>query len=224
MRLLMVERHNRKLRRGAHRGNRFRIVLRGTLPPIDDLDERLRAVAQQGVPNYFGEQRFGRNAGNLVLADDWSHGKRLTRHKRGLAISTIRSFLFNEFLDVRVRDGNWNKLIDGDVASLDGSRSVFPVRQVDDELLSRCEEMDLHPAGLLYGDGLSPSAIGSGREGWLNALSRARVKPAYRSLRLRVHDLHWAIQRDSIVLSFGLHRGAFATSVLREVADISSAN
>lgn len=224
IRLLEVERHERKLRRGAHQGNRFRIVLRGALPPTDALDERLGIIDEYGVPNYFGEQRFGRGGGNLALADEWSCGKRLTRHKRGLAISTVRSFLFNEFLDARVREGNWNKLVDGDVANLDGSRSVFPVHEVDDDLQSRCEHMDLHPAGPLYGDGSPTGGVAAGREGWLDALSRARVKPGNRSLRLRVTDLEWAVQGNAIVLEFALRRGAFATAVLREVAHVSGAN
>ncbi len=221
VRLLEVQRHDRKLRRGAHRGNRFRIVLRGAPPPADDLDERLKTLLDHGVPNYFGEQRFGRGGGNLALADDWSRGKGLTRHKRGLAISTVRSFLFNEFLDARVRAGSWNTLIDGDVANLDGSRSVFPVHAVDEDLLSRCEQMDLHPAGPLYGDGSPTGGVAVGHEGWLDALSRARIKPANRSLRLRVNDLEWAVQGDAIVLEFALRRGTFATAVLREVAQVS---
>ena len=77
VRLLDAQRHGRKLRRGAHRRNRFDIVMRGD--PCDPavLEARLQRIAASGVPNYFGEQRFGRNASNLELADAWASGRRL---------------------------------------------------------------------------------------------------------------------------------------------------
>ncbi len=218
--ILDVQRHSKKLRRGAHKSNAFRIVLRG-----DDIEQhtagieqRIRLIREQGVPNYFGEQRFGREGSNLGLADAWAKGKRLPRHKRSLAISTIRSFVFNESLDVRVRGATWNVLLPGDKANLDGSGSVFDVDEVDDELRQRCAAMDIHPAGELVGDG-----SGSGPDEWLAALGKARVEKGTRSLRLKVNDLVAVIAEDSVVLSFTLGRGTFATSVLREIADTSSA-
>lgn len=223
VRLLDLQRHNRKLRRGAHTGNLFRIVLRGELPHDDALHERLAVIAASGVPNYFGEQRFGRGGGNIALADDWAAGRKLPRHKRSFAISAARSYLFNQFLDVRVGAGNWDQLLEGDVANLDGSGSVFTVTALDDDLTRRCEQMDLHPAGPLYGDGSSVSGVSAAHESWLVALTNARVKPASRSLRLRVADLEWEAADDSLVLEFALGRGAFATSVLREIANTVNA-
>lgn len=224
VRVLELQRHHRKLRRGAHAGNRFRIVLRGALSQGDEFEKRLAVIASSGVPNYFGEQRFGRGGGNVALADDWARGKKLPRHKRSFAISTARSYLFNQFLDVRVRERNWDQLLEGDVANLDGTGSVFTVGGLDVDLTRRCEEMDLHPAGPLYGDGSSVSGVSAAHESWLAALTKARVKPANRSLRLRVADLNWTAADDSLVLGFSLGRGAFATSVLREIADIANAN
>lgn len=215
VRPLDVQRHSKKLRRGAHKANHFRIVLRGEgldkQSPV--LEQRVHVVREQGVPNYFGEQRFGRDGNNLGLADAWVAGKRLPRHKRSLAISTIRSFVFNEQLDKRVRDGTWNVLLPGDKANLDGTASVFDVDDIDDELIRRCREMDIHPAGELMGDG-----SGCDHERWLSALAKARVLPGTRSLRLRVADLESEIGDSQIVLSFTLARGAFATSLLRELA------
>ncbi len=135
-----------------------------------------------GVPNYFGLQRFGRGGANIALADQWSQGKRLPRHQRSFAISAARSYLFNQQLDSRVRDGSWNQLIAGDVANLDGSGSVFAVTEPDAELNRRCLELDVHPTGTLFGDGSPPTSVSAGHEGWLKALKDARVKPARRSL------------------------------------------
>jgi tRNA pseudouridine13 synthase len=217
VRIVDTGRHLRKLRRGAHRANAFRIVLRcDAIPDAETLANRLALIRNEGVPNYFGEQRFGHAGGNLRLANDWAGGRRLPRHKRSLAISTIRSFLFNEALGARVQEGTWNQFIAGDLANLDGTGSVFEVPEVDDELRRRCRDMDVHPAGILAGEG---SDIGP--EIWQTALDRRRVEPGSRSLRLPVRDLASEISDAAIVLSFTLDRGAFATAVLRELCEAS---
>jgi len=218
--ILDVQRHNKKLRRGAHRANHFRIVLRGDgiAEHASVLEQRVQVIREQGVPNYFGEQRFGRAGNNLQLADIFAAGKRLPRHKRSIAISTIRSFLFNEYLHARVVDGSWNQLRPGDKANLDGTGSVFDVDEVNEDLVRRCKEMDIHPAGELVGDGSDCN-----NEKWLAALAKARVEPGTRSLRLRVTDLEIEAGVDAVTLSFGLTRGAFATSVLRELVQASDA-
>lgn len=213
--VLDVQRHNKKLRRGAHKANAFRIVLRGDdiAHCAEDIEQRVQIIRGQGVPNYFGEQRFGRDGSNLGLADVWANGKRLPRHKRSLAISTIRSFVFNESLNARVKSATWNALLAGDKANLDGTGSVFDVEEVDEELVRRCKEMDIHPAGELVGDGSD-----TGPEEWLAALGKARVEKGTRSLRLKVNGLDMQAEDDALVLAFALGRGAFATSVLREIA------
>lgn len=215
VRVVDTGRHLRKLRRGAHRANAFRIVLRvDAIPDAEMLADRLAVMRREGVPNYFGEQRFGRGGGNLRLANDWARGKRLPRHKRSLAISTIRSFLFNESLGMRVQEGTWNQLVAGDLANLDGTGSIFEVPETDDELRRRCDEMDVHPAGVLAGEGsnIEPAI-------WQAALDKRRVEPGSRSLRLPVRDLASEISEATVVLSFTLDRGAFATAVLRELCD-----
>ncbi|MFK8042484.1 tRNA pseudouridine(13) synthase TruD [Congregibacter sp.] len=213
-----VKRHRRKLRRGAHRTNAFRIVLRmDTKPDRDSIDRRLMTIKDKGVPNYFGEQRFGHDGGNLRLANEWASGKRLSHHKRSLAISTVRSFLFNEALATRVRNQSWNQLVIGDQANLAGSGSVFEVLDVDEELRQRCDSMDVHPAGVLAGEG---SRINP--EEWQAALDKRRVEPGYRSLRLPVRNLRSEISDTSLTLSFSLDRGTFATAVLRELCSASA--
>lgn len=218
VRVVDTARHLRKLRRGAHRGNVFRIVLRHA-GAIDAhaLAERLEVIREKGVPNYFGAQRFGRQGGNLRLANDWARGKRLPRHKRGLAISTIRSFLFNEALARRVEEATWDQFVKDDPANLDGTGSIFDVPEIDDDLRRRCKAMDVHPAGVLPGEG---SKIGP--ETWQAALDRQQVQPGTRSLRLPVRDLAGDIAETALVLTFRLDRGAFATSVLRELCEVTA--
>lgn len=217
--LLAQQRHHRKLRRGTHKSNHFEIVLRGDEPGQHAvaLRERVAAIETNGVPNYFGAQRFGRDGGNLALADEWASGRRLPRHKRSLAISTVRSYLFNEMLHARVVGGTWNVMLAGDTANLDGSGSVFEVGDVDDDIERRCSEMDIHPTAPLAGDGSTGHAVFDQWPNWMAALGDARVDPATRSLRLRVSDLKIDMDDDFVKLEFSLGRGAYATSVLREI-------
>ena len=227
VRILQQERHGRKLRRGAHRGNKFRIALRGVKAPQSTINERLETIRESGVPNYFGEQRFGRAGNNLQLASELFSGKRLRKNKRSIALSAARSYLFNHILQQRVDDGSWNHLIPGECACLDGTNSIFVVDQLDPQLLKRCEEMDIHPGGALWGRG-EPSCSGD-----ILALEQAAVAPfeefrqgletqmdqSRRALRLAARDLDWELDAQTLWLEFGLTSGGYATAVLREIAN-----
>ncbi len=199
--LIERHRHQRKLKRGAHRGNAFRIALRGTeIEYVHEvMDGRLASIAAAGVPNYFGEQRFGRDGGNIELGLAVIAGKRFSRNKRSIGISAIRSLHFNNELSARVDDGTWGTILPGDTANLDGSGSVFDVDEVTPELEQRCKEMDIHPTGTLP------------------AIKELGVEPSRRALRLRVADLHWEFDTGVLWLEFSLGKGSFATAVLREI-------
>lgn len=227
--ILDVQRHRRKLRRGAHSSNAFKIALRSKnlAAQADDINERLTIIKNEGVPNYFGEQRFGRGGNNIDLCKSMFAGRRLSRSKRGIALSTARSLIFNAILDQRVSEGSWNKILPGELANLNGSGSVFAVEDVDDELIRRCDEQDIHPSGSLWGDG---SPKGAGEVAALESsaaaafpditagLVAARMEPASRALRLRVTELSWQFDDDALWLEFDLPKGGYATAVLREIA------
>jgi tRNA pseudouridine13 synthase len=227
--ILEQQRHRRKLRRGAHSSNAFKIALRseGLDACAAEVDDRLKIIAKDGVPNYFGEQRFGRGGSNIELCKSMFAGRRLSRAKRGIALSAARSLIFNTILEQRVVQGSWNKILAGELANLDGSGSVFVVDDVDDELIRRCDEQDIHPSGSLWGDG-SPRCTGVVAEleaaaadnhaDIVAGLIAARMEPASRALRLLVTDLSWKIERDVLWLEFALAKGGYATVVLREVA------
>lgn len=228
VRVLQPARHRRKLRRGAHTGNHFRIALRKLAESGESLDDRLSKIAESGVPNYFGEQRFGRDGGNIALARDLFAGNRLSRNKRSLALSAARSFLFNQILEDRLGDDSWDTIQAGDCANLDGSSSIFPVAASDDELERRVDELDIHPSGALWGAGTLQSegriaererSVVSRFPELADGLSHARVQQARRALRLAVRDFSWNRDGDSLWLDFFLTRGGFATAVLREIAN-----
>jgi len=105
IRILEVKRHNKKLRVGYLKGNHFTLRLTG-LEQADGLESRLQAIATQGVPNYYGEQRFGRGGNNLEAAKAMFAGKRIKdRNKRSLYLSAARSMLFNAIVSARIEQG-----------------------------------------------------------------------------------------------------------------------
>ena len=229
--VLTVKRHNRKLRRGALKGNRFRIVVRELSGEVAPLDERLKRIAEQGVPNYFGEQRFGHDGDNLKKARAMFSGefKVRNRDKRSLYLSAARSEIFNQVLGKRVEAGQWNQPLDGDVMMLDGSHSVFTVDAVDEEIKRRVSEYDIHPTGPLWGRGaLSSQAdvqtmeqgVAEHYELFCNGLERAGMKQERRPLRLSVAELAWQRLDDSLNIEFFLGSGSYATTVLREVVGV----
>jgi tRNA pseudouridine13 synthase len=227
-----VRRHRRKLRRGAHSGNRFRIALRspGLESRVPDIGERLQRISRGGVPNYFGAQRFGRGAANLDLARRVFQGVRVSRNERNIAVSAARSLLFNEILSSRVAGETWNRILPGELANLDGSGSVFRVEEPDTTLERRCAEMDIHPTGALFGAGkdratdtvadIECDAMSSHDE-FTEGLARLNLEASRRALRLRVSDLDSRFENGALWLDFALPKGGFATTVLREIADCS---
>lgn len=230
--------HHRKLPRGALKGNQFRIILRDVQGPKEIFEDRLVKMAKDGVANYFGPQRFGRDAGNLQALAESSAGSsragdRAGDRAGGWLISTARSVLFNAVLAERVRLETWRTLFAGERANLDGSNSSFVVDAVDDTIKERLSRLDIHPTGPMPGDG---SKVAFGGEiaalesrildqdtdlrSWLSAMG---AEAARRPLRARVEDLHYAWSADGSILelSFALRSGSFATALLRELVPIN---
>lgn len=229
--VLTTARHHRKLRRGALRGNRFVLIVREISGDRDALERRLRSIAARGVPNYYGEQRFGRDGGNLAKADALLRGRlrRIARHERGIYLSAARSFLFNQALAQRVATGSWAAGVDGDVMMLDGSQSVFVAEALDDSLRMRLQNMDIHPTAPLWGRGelmsrhdcraIEEQALATFAE-WRQGLERCGLNQERRSVRLKVSDLGWHwLDEETLSLQFALPAGSYATSVVREIVD-----
>jgi tRNA pseudouridine13 synthase len=227
--------HQRKLPRGALAGNRFEIVLRGVNADAGTIAARVAQIAAGGVPNYFGPQRFGRDAGNLdaVLreAARVADGGRRGRDD-GFTLSAARSVVFNAVLAERVTRGDWNRLLPGDVANLDGRGSVFAVPVVDDALAVRCAALELHPTAPLPGDGESLStgdireleeSVGAQFPEAHAVIRGARMNAERRALRMRVAQLGYRLDADALRLSFSLGSGSFATTVLREIISTDAA-
>jgi len=232
-RVLGAALHRRKLRRGSHRGNSFDITVRELDADRRCLQERLGALAELGVPNYFGPQRFGRTGSNLALARRQLAEGRLPRGRiqRSMMLSAARAAIFNSVLSARVRAGTWNSLQPGDVANLNGTGSVFPVAEVDDILAARCARLDLHATGPLWGAGDSRvrGAIQSLEERvaaeWpelYRGLEAAGLRQERRALRVQLGALRWTLGEDWLRLQFTLPRGAYATAFVHELLDVDT--
>ncbi len=204
-RVLQHTRHQRKLRRGELAGNTFCIRVRGLHGDVQGLSDRIATLQDAGAPNYFGEQRFGRNAGNVERAHAWvCHRPRpsVPAFQKGLHLSTARALLFNAVLARRVEAGNWNRLIDGD-APLDGV-----------------------PTGPLWGRGrtqvrdaaldLETAALTEYRE-WLDPLEHLGLTQERRGFVLRPFQLEAAVDGCTLELRFELPPGHYATALLREI-------
>ena len=226
-RVLSATRHARKLPRGALEGNRFRIAVRDVAGAGTDAEALLARIAARGVPNYFGEQRFGRDGANLERALAMFRGARVKRHERGLLLSAARSALFNGVLAARVQQGIWDAPLEGDVYQLDGRGSIFGPEALTGELARRIAHGEIHPTGPLWGRGTLRTE-GPTRALELDALeSRAEVRAGLesaglsqerRALRLPARGLAWSWPSDNCLqLDFSLATGAYATAVLREL-------
>ncbi|HRN62194.1 MAG TPA: tRNA pseudouridine(13) synthase TruD [Luteimonas sp.] len=235
LRVLDARRHSRKLPRGALAGNRFVLTLREVHGGRDAIEARLQAIRGRGVPNYFGEQRFGREGGNVTKALAMFAGRRVRREERALLLSAARSELFNRVLAQRVADGSWERRLDGEVWLLDGSRSVFGPEPFDDALAARLAAFDIHPTAPLWGKGelrstgqaraLELAALeGDTARRLRDGLEAAGLKQERRATRLRPSDLAWDWpEAGALRLFFGLPPGAYATSVLAELGEAATA-
>lgn len=230
--LLGWKRARHAIRRGGLKANRFEIRLRGVEGDREMLDKRLAAIGQ-GVPNYFGEQRFGRKGQNLNRARRLFDGSlgRVPRFERGLYLSAARSWLFNQVLAERVRQASWNRLLPGEAVLLDGSRSWFRLEEPPSTLQDRLDRFDIHPSGPLPGLGeavvsadcvaLEATVLATEPE-LVAGLVDWRLRAERRSLRLIPRELTWRWEDADLLLAFELPSGTFATTVLHELVELRS--
>ena len=232
LRVLQGLRHRRKLNRGTHRANGFVLRVTDFQGDRQQLEQQLATIECQGVPNYFGEQRFGRGAGNLVRGTEWLCGGEAPRKKalRGLWLSAVRSDLFNQVLAERVNRQCWDRVLAGDLLQPQGSRGLFPADD-DTDAEERVIAGEVHPTAPLPG---VPGMASSGpcREleqqilapyaTVIDGLCRVGVDEARRATRLPVRELQWSWQTERegevcLELAFTLPTGAFATTVMAEI-------
>jgi tRNA pseudouridine13 synthase len=232
VRVLGQHYHSNKLGMGHLAGNHFRLRVRNA-----DHDALARAqavlarLALVGVPNGFGPQRFGMNGNNAekgmaLVLDGKMRGPGSIALKRFL-ISSLQSLLFNHYLRLRVERGLFDSALLGDVMKKHGSGGVFPVENLDAEII-RAKNFETSAFGPLYGRKiLSAKAAGRALEDevldyhqltWEHFAGR---KGARRFTRIRIENASIEASEDGYWIAFDLPKGSFATVVLREVMKVN---
>ena len=196
--ILSGARHNKKLRRGMHAGNRFSIVIRDFDVEIKALERRLKLILASGVPNYFAEQRFGWDANNLIKANDLIVQGKLkgNRHGTGIYLSAARSWLFNLLLDRYLRLGKTNFTDNGALWGRGRSSTEADFSEHEQQLLSDWTD-------------------------WCHALEHAGLKQQRRAFILQPQNLSYKAHSESqFEFNFELPNGSYATAVLREIVEL----
>ncbi len=226
--VLTYKKHIKKLKIGTLLGNHFQIILKNVSAP-DALAARLNLIKHQGVPNYFGEQRFGYLGQNMVKAKQLLQGDIKVKNPflRGLYLSAARAFLFNHILSARINAGNWQQAIPGDVLQLSGTHSIFAPLDIDETLRRRVSDLDISPVASLWGKGalrmkgqaleIQSNALAPYQD-WCAGLVKYHLEHAYRALVLPISTLEdsW-LDETTLKLNFFLGRGSYATTVIREL-------
>ena len=229
IRVLAAIRHTNKLRTGHLRGNRFELRLRGT-DRAEIVTEILTQLSRIGVPNYYGEQRFGVDERNYERALAFVTGRSAPprdHFQRKLLFSALQSALFNTWLAQRIQLGLFEQPILGDILRKEDSGGLFTnVDQAD--AVRRMQAWEVSPTGPMYGsemrmpeaDALAHETAVLANAGLsLDALGRhAKLgEGTRRSARVRPHAWEVCAEQDSVHIAFELPKGAYATAVMREV-------
>ena len=228
--ILEVTRHQRKIRIGSLQGNHFEILLRNA-EETDELKVRLDFLAKNGFPNYFTQQRFGRDGNNLTQALRWANGeiKVKDRNKRSFYLSAARSEIFNLIVSKRMELDLAQQILVGDVLQLNGSHSWFVVDESEDlaQLQQRLAQQDVLLTAPLIGEE-EKSAVDFENEIFaqhqaLFALMRQeRMKAARRPILMQPQQFQWQFEPNGLRLQFDLPVGSYATALIRELVNVEN--
>lgn len=230
VKVLAAKRHRNKLKTGHLKGNRFRIVVRDVQPGAFEIAQHVcEQLAARGVPNYFGEQRFGISnetdlEGFRLLRDEPT--RRLGPDALRFALSAVQSRLFNCWLAERLTAGWLHQVFQGDVMQVITSGGCFTVDDVSSEQ-ARSAARETVLTGPMFGPKMiAPTGEPAAREARLleqfelplsafekfAKLTSGTRRPAL----LYPENLRVAAITEGLAFDFALPAGAYATVVLRE--------
>jgi tRNA pseudouridine13 synthase len=229
-----VKLHRNKLKRGHLLGNRFTITITQPAVAGEEALRRAEAVVDKikasGLPNYYGPQRLGQQGANV------QRGFELIRNQRGmndrwlrdLLKASVQSYLCNRYLACRVEEGRFDTLLLGDIAKKYDTGGLFEVKDLAAEQ-PRYEGKEISFTAPIYGPKMwftsGPAAafeekILAEADLTIEQLAKARLTGTRRMGRLLFADLQVRPGANSVTVSFSLPKGAFATTVLREIMKV----
>ncbi len=240
LRVLEVAAHPHKLRTGHLRGNRFALVVRRTALPAEEAAARARQIlralaAAPGAPNWYGEQRFGRDGDNaaagLALVRKQRRFERDPRKNR-LLLSALQSQLFNQWLERRVNDGLYREVLEGELLRKVAGGTFPSTETAVDQM--RLLAGEVVPTGPMFGvemRGPRPDSAAGRREAEVLAaagMELAELAPlrklapgARRDAAIAIADWTVEVVGDgpdaAVKIGFTLPAGAYATAVMREL-------
>nr|WP_314171144.1 tRNA pseudouridine(13) synthase TruD [uncultured Aggregatibacter sp.] len=228
--ILDVTRHQRKIRIGSLQGNHFEILLRNT-EETDELKVRLDFLAKNGFPNYFTEQRFGRDGNNLTQALRWANGEINVkdRNKRSFYLSAARSEIFNLIVAKRIEIGLAQQVLNGDILQLNGSHSWFMVDESEDlaQLQQRLAQQDVLLTAPLIGEEEKSAVdfeheIFAQHQTLFDLMRQERMKAARRAILMQPQHFQWQFEPNGLRLKFYLPAGSYATALIRELVNVEN--
>ena len=246
LRVLRAERHNNKLKTGHLRGNRFVLRVRNVIDPATAVDQAKAIVAAlttaPGAPNWYGEQRFGHDGGNVAVGRALVLGTKQRARGRGdqrterLMVSALQSELFNQWLVQRIADGNYRTAIPGDLMRKRGGGLFDSIDTAVDA--PRVASGEIVPTGPMFGYRVRAPDVTT-EAGAKEAQILQEANLSLEDFR-RVGDIAEGSRRDaaielldvsvhdggdvagSVVIGFTLPSGAYATVVMREVMKVAA--
>jgi len=239
IRVLRVSRHGNKLKPGHLHGNRFRILVRDADPAAPErLGPILRRLGDEGLPNYYGPQRFGRDGetvllGLSLLRDELPPvvgGRRPNLRSpflRKLALSAAQSALFNHYLARRLADGLLRRVLPGDVMARWPFGGLFVAEDVSREQ-ERFDRRETVHAGPMFGRKTFAAAREAAAREEATLADAGLTRAAFHGFGkllagTRRHSLVYLDRLEAmpepegVRLTFTLPAGSYATVLLREV-------
>lgn len=226
VRVLETGLHPNKLGVGHLRGNRFRILIREVAPQaLPRARAILEALTAQGVPNYYGPQRFGLEGKNPERGYELVTGGRGRGSiwlKRFL-IGSLQSLLFNDWLGWRIDNSLYSQLMLGDVAKKHETGGEFVVEDLEAEN-PRALRLEISATGVLHGKKIRQAQADArliedqilAQYGLQRNQFDAR-RGDRRLLRFPLESYQLETTDQGLWIEFFLPKGAYATSLLREV-------
>jgi len=229
--VLEAVRHPHKLRTGHVAANRFVLRVRETVP---DAAARASAIldmlVRDGAPNWYGEQRFGRDGDNAARGRELVLGGRPGRDRRmnRLMVSALQSQLFNDWLRARMDDGLYRRVLAGDLLRKRTGGQFTCDDPTTDQ--ARLDAGELIATGPMFGDRMRRPPDGTpaaAREDAILAAAeltrdsfatvRAIAEGTRRDASIAVDDVRVAMDGGVLVIELTLPGGAYATAIMREV-------